>query len=426
MTDPKVYSVSELTAALKALIESDIGSVWIEGEVSNVRAPASGHCYFTIKDESAQISAVLFRGDRRETGAVPSDGMKVRVFGGLTVYARGGNYQIIVRRIEDAGKGLLHQRFEKLKARLGAEGLFATERKKPIPRLPRHVGVVTAPTGAAIRDILNVVTRRFPNLHVLIAPVRVQGEGAAEEIAAAVDLLNRRGGLDVLIVGRGGGSQEDLWCFNEEVVARAIARSKIPVISAVGHEVDFTISDFVADLRAATPSAAAELVVDRKDAFEGRLLESDRRVKSALKAAYLEQARRLEACRKHSVFREPAHAVSLYRDRIRNTAVAILRAVSSEVREARQATDAQSMRLSQAASASRNVFLQALDRAATRLEALNPIAVLDRGYSVTLDEAGRVVRSVAHAAPGSRIRTRLADGALDSVVERSERVDGQD
>jgi exodeoxyribonuclease VII large subunit len=254
----KVYQVSELTRALKALIESSIGSVWIEGEISNLRRPPSGHLYFTVKDATAQISAVLFKGNQRGLTFIPRDGLLVRVQGDVTVYEHGGNYQVIVRQMRESGAGALQARFEALKARLQAEGLFDPSRKKPLPLLPRRVGIVTSPTGAVIRDILNVLGRRFPNLHLMLVPVRVQGAGAAEEVAAAIDLLNERGEVDVMIVGRGGGSMEDLWCFNEEVVARAIARSRIPVISAVGHETDFTISDFVADVRAPTPSAAAE------------------------------------------------------------------------------------------------------------------------------------------------------------------------
>ena len=273
----RVLTVTELTRLIKAALESEVGTVWVEGEVSNLRQPSSGHLYFTVKDANAQITAVLFRGDQQRLKFKPRDGLQVRVYGEISVYERSGNYQIIVRVLEEAGKGALQAKFEELKEKLQKEGLFDPARKKAIPLLPRHVGVVTSPTGAAIHDILNVISRRFPNLHLVLAPVKVQGEGAAREIAAAIEFLNRRGGFDVLIVGRGGGSLEDLWCFNEEIVARAIAASRIPVISAVGHEIDFTISDFVADLRAATPSAAAELVVGRKDAFEGTLDELTRR-----------------------------------------------------------------------------------------------------------------------------------------------------
>ncbi|OGV74134.1 MAG: exodeoxyribonuclease VII large subunit, partial [Lentisphaerae bacterium RIFOXYA12_FULL_60_10] len=257
----KALTVTELTRRIRAALEQGIGPVVVEGEVSNVRRPSSGHCYFTLKDETAQIAAVLFRGVLETLRIVPKDGLQVRVRGELTVYEKNGNYQILVRHLEETGRGSLQARFEQLKSRLQQEGLFDAARKRPLPVLPRHIGIVTSPTGAAIRDILQVLSRRFPNLHVLVAPVRVQGDGAAEAIAAAIDRLNQRADLDVLIIGRGGGSLEDLWAFNEEVVARAVFRSRLPVISAVGHEIDFTISDFVADVRAPTPSAAAEIVV---------------------------------------------------------------------------------------------------------------------------------------------------------------------
>jgi exodeoxyribonuclease VII large subunit len=416
MADQRVYSVSELTAVIKALLESEVGSVWIEGELSNVRRPASGHCYFTLKDESAQISAVLFRGSLREIRFPVEDGLRVRLFGDLTVYARGGNYQVIVRSMDEAGRGSLQQRFEKLKAALQAEGLFDTSRKKPIPVLPRHVGVVTSPTGAAIRDILSVVSRRFPNLHVLLAPVRVQGEGAAAEIAAAIDTLNRRGGLDVMIVGRGGGSVEDLWCFNEEVVARAIARSTIPVISAVGHEIDFTISDFVADLRAATPSAAAELLVGRKEAFEENIEEKRRRIVSALKGSFLEAAMRLEAVRNAGVFHEPANIARSARQRMDAQWLRMSHALSGTVRDTRQALDEHSMKMMHRAELSGRLASERLERAKIRLEGLSPLSVLKRGYTITFNAKGHVVRSVGDVAAGEKTRTCLADGEFESSV----------
>jgi exodeoxyribonuclease VII large subunit len=281
----RVWKVSELTRRIKGALEDEFGAVWVEGEISNLRRPASGHAYFTLKDATSQLRAVMFRGALAGVAMPLRDGQLVRGFGQITVYEAGGDVQILLKRIEPAGEGELMLRLEALKKKLAAEGLFDEARKRPLPALPQHVGVVTSPTGAAIRDILQVLDRRFANLHVVLAPARVQGAGAAEEIAAAIDLLNARGGLDVLIVGRGGGSLEDLWCFNEEVVVRAIVRSAIPVISAVGHEIDWTLSDFAADVRAPTPSAAAEMVVKGKDELERRVADARRRLGLGARAA---------------------------------------------------------------------------------------------------------------------------------------------
>src|SRR5574341_1951041 len=256
-----VYTVSTLTAEVKAVLEDGFSAVWVEGEVSNFKHHTSGHMYFTLRDAAAQIRAVMFRGNNRLLKFQPKDGLAVLVFGAVSVYERRGEYQINVEFMEPKGVGALQLAFEQLKARLEVEGLFDAARKRPLPRLPRKVGIITSPTGAVIRDMLTIIGRRFPGLAVLIHPVQVQGEAAAQEIAAALARMGQRPDLDVLIVARGGGSLEDLLAFNEEVVARAIAASPIPVISAVGHETDVTIADFVADLRAPTPSAAAELAV---------------------------------------------------------------------------------------------------------------------------------------------------------------------
>ena len=257
----KIYSVSELSQQIRNLLEKEFPDVWVVGEVSNFRAASSGHLYFTLKDESAQIRAVCFRNQARYLKFRPQDGISVIARGHLSVYETRGEYQLYIEYLEPAGLGALQLAFEQLKQKLAAEGLFDPGRKKPLPLLPRTVGVVTSPTGAVIRDILRVLRRRFRNMNVMLGPVKVQGEGAAEEIVEGIKTLNRQTGVDVIIVARGGGSLEDLWAFNEEIVARAIAASKIPIISAVGHETDFTIADFVADLRAPTPSAAAALVV---------------------------------------------------------------------------------------------------------------------------------------------------------------------
>jgi len=265
----KIYTVSEITAGVKACLESEFSEISVEGEISNLAAAASGHLYFGLKDKGAQMRCVCFRGKARFLKFQAEDGLQVVASGNLSVYEPRGDYQLIVDFMEPKGFGSLQLAFEQLKARLQAAGLFDAQRKKPLPLLPRCIGIVTSPTGAAIQDILRILRRRHENVQVLIYPTRVQGQGAAAEIAGGIRALNRLSEIDVMIVGRGGGSLEDLWAFNEEIVARAIFESRIPVISAVGHEVDFTIADFVADVRAPTPSAAAELVVSQKNAMLG-------------------------------------------------------------------------------------------------------------------------------------------------------------
>jgi exodeoxyribonuclease VII large subunit len=451
VTAERVYRVGELTREVKLALEGGFGRLWVEGEITGFRRQASGHCYFALKDETAQLSAVLFAGTPRSPEVPLADGAMVRVWGDLTVYEPRGQYQIVVRRVLAAGAGALMQRFEALKRRLAAEGLFEAARKRPMPLLPRRVGIVTSPTGAAIRDILAVVRRRFPNLHVIVAPVRVQGAGAAEEIAAAIDLLNRVGGpdaepdgarvcppLDVLIVTRGGGSLEDLWPFNEEIVARAVARSALPVVSAVGHEVDFTICDFAADLRAPTPSAAAEMLVGRKQDFEATLRGHAKALAQELRQRLLEARGRLEAARVSHVFRAPRHAVERSLQRLDAIEAALRAAAAARLASWRarcaesagrlgvlRAGRAPALRghLRELAGRLAHTALRAavpgrgrLEGAAAALRALNPLAVLDRGYSLTRTAAGELVRSVRQARPGVRLRTRVADGEFESIV----------
>lgn len=392
--EKKIYKVSELTRLIRQILETNFGSIWLEGELSNVRRPSSGHYYLTIKDASSQISGVLFRGSQRGLKFEPVDGLMVRVFGEISVYEPSGTYQLIIRSIEEAGKGALQQQFEKLKEKLMKEGLFDQARKKRMPLLPRHVGIVTSRTGAAVRDILNVVNRRFPNLHIVLAPVKVQGEGAADEIADAIDMLNKRGGLDVIIVGRGGGSLEDLWCFNEESVARAIARSEIPIISAVGHEVDFTISDFVSDLRAPTPSAAAELLVGCKDAFEADLRMYVVALARALRERVLRMRNRLLAVSGSYIFSEPRNMVKQYRQRL----------------------DGMTMNMQHCLELSVQSRSQDLQRLSETLKSLNPTAVLSRGYSVTMDEFGKAVQSAQSLKKGQKVVTLLGKGSFEAEV----------
>ena len=420
MVERKVYTVSELTRCIKTALEREIGEIWLEAESSNVRQPASGHLYFTIKDETAQVRAVMFRGNQRQLRFRLRDGLSVRAFGEVSVYERSGEYQVIVRHLEEGGQGSLQKRFEELKKQLQKEGLFDEARKQALPLLPRHVGVVTSRTGAAVRDILNVVTRRFPNLHVLIAPVRVQGEGAAAEVAAAIDLLNERGGLDVLIVGRGGGSLEDLWAFNEEAVARAVARSRIPVISAVGHEIDYTICDFVADLRAPTPSVAAELVVGRKDAFEEALDGWRRRLANALHEPVLRWRNRLTAARGSYVFREPAHRVEQFRQRLTGLGVRMGHEMRARRHDGAQRVDDGALRLARAIDLQQQLRRREIERISGQLRALDPLAVLGRGYSMTRDAKGRIVRLASELRQGQTVVTRLASGAFEATVTSAE------
>jgi len=433
----RVYTVAELTRLVKQTLEDEVGRVWVEGEISNFRRQASGHAYFTLKDERAQLSAVLFAGAQRGVAVPLADGLQVRLFGDLSVYEPRGQYQLIVRQVEAGGQGMLMARFDALKRRLQAEGLFDEARKRPLPLLPRHVGIVTSPTGAAIRDILNVITRRFPNLHVVLAPARVQGAGAAEEIAAAIDRLNAlsacaaslplgaaascTGGplpspLDVLIVGRGGGSLEDLWCFNEECVARAIARSKIPVISAVGHEIDFTISDFVADVRAPTPSAAAELVVGRKEDFEEALRNQARTLRQSLRQRLTELRGRLETARASHVFHAPRHAVERTAQALDALEMRLKQSLTgSAVRQRRRVEELQ-RRMAHAVPVElqrRQRQVAALER---QLRALSPVAVLERGYSLTRTADGRLVKSVRQVSVGAHLRTQVADGVFEAVA----------
>jgi len=457
----KVWHISELTRRIKGTLEGEFGQVWVEGEISNFRRPASGHAYFTLKDAASQLRAVMFRGALATVKTPLQDGMQVRAFGQLTVYAAAGDYQILLKKIEPAGEGALMLRLEALKKKLAAEGLFDADRKKPLPALPQHVGLVTSPTGAAIRDILQVLNRRFANLHVVLAPVRVQGAGAAEEIASAIDRLNARGGLDVLIVGRGGGSLEDLWCFNEEVVVRAIARSVIPVISAVGHEIDTTLSDYAADVRVPTPSAAAEVVVKGKDELERRVADLRRRLAQGAQTAVLGWRNRLDRAARSPGLRDPLQPVQrlsqqvdylavrlqnalaglpqLVRQRTETAAQRMVYALKGQSVQTRRQLDYVGLRLHQAlAGVPREIRQQAalaevrmerilrgrldmgrraLTHAEAQLRMLNPKAVLARGYSMTRFGNGELIRSAEQVPPGTQMNTEFADGMVQSTVD---------
>jgi exodeoxyribonuclease VII large subunit len=441
----QVLSVTDLTRRVKDLLEEKFPSLWVEGELSNLRSPSSGHVYFTLKDANAQLAVVLFRGVAAKVGFALKDGLQVIAFGDVSVYERSGQYQLVARQLLPKGLGALQLAFEELKQRLAKEGLFDTARKKPIPTLPQHIGLVTSPTGAAIRDFLNIINRRFPNVHVVINPVRVQGDGAATEIAAAIDEFNAlhasgRLPLDVLIVTRGGGSLEDLWAFNDEAVARALARSKIPTISAVGHEIDFTISDFVADLRAPTPSAAAELVVKAKDEYTRQFNQYQARLQKDLRLQLAEARQRFSTLASSYVFRRPTETIRQYQQQLDDYAHRLRRAPAATVAAHRsrwetvaeklnllspqallvnwrQRLGAQEQRFQAAWARRTQATHHRLSQASAKLDLLSPNATLQRGYSITvIPETGRIVRSVTHVQPGTNISTKVLDGDFGSVV----------
>ncbi len=373
----KVFSVTELTRLIRFTLEEKFSSVWVEGEISNFIHHGSGHMYFSLKDSEASLQAVMFRRDNQRLRFKPEDGLKVLARGRVSVYPQRGQYQLLVDYLEPKGLGDLQLAFEQLKRKLEKEGFFDLARKKPIPFLPRRIGVITSLTGAVIRDMLHVLDRRFPSFHFIIYPVQVQGDRAKHEIAKALDDMNEYRQVDVLVLARGGGSLEDLWPFNEEMVARAIFRSRIPVISAVGHEVDYTIADFVADLRAPTPSAAAEILFPRRE---------------DLKAQIEDQRRRLNE------------------------------SIQRQLEFGQQELDEAGRYLQTAMTNRLGLERERWNALAGRLEALSPMACLDRGYSITFDEkSSRIIKSVRHLEAGQRVATRLADGTFVSIVSLKEK-----
>ena len=396
MDGSPIYTVAELTHEIRDILERHIGTAWVTGEVSNLRRPASGHYYFTLKDELAQLSVVMWRSTAALMKFELKDGLALIVQGEITVYEPRGQYQLVARRAEPVGVGALQAAFLQLKERLAKEGLFAPERKKPIPFFPRRIGIVTSPTGAAVRDMLNIILGRLPSAHVLLCPVRVQGDAAAGEIAEAIAALNAVGDVDVMIVGRGGGSLEDLWPFNAEVVARAIATSRIPVISAVGHETDFTISDFVADVRALTPTDAGNLVVPDVSDLAAGLGSLAGRLGHALMARAESARERLGAVARSYAFRRPLEGV----------------------RAREQRLDDLCQQLARGAGHVLQLQKGRLEAAAARMDSLSPLAVLARGYSITFAEPeGNVLRDVRALKAGSLVRTRLSKGAFTARVE---------
>ena len=449
-TQPQILSVWELTRSVRACLEEGIGEVWVEGEISNFRRQASGHQYFTLKDDRSQLSCVFFRNTAAASPAVPlADGMQVQVYGDLTVYESRGQYQLVVGLVQARGVGALQARFEALKRKLHAEGLFDPARKQPLPAFPLTVGIVTSPTGAALQDMLNILRRRAPWMRVLVHPVRVQGQGASVEIVNAVQEFNRWAQepgepsskkVDLIVVARGGGSIEDLWEFNEEIVARAVAASALPVVSAVGHEIDFTIADFAADLRAPTPSAAAELIAPDTAALRERLDAAAAHFERELRDRVERARERLETLATGSLEREPRRRLLDARQRLDLAQDGLARAAADGLRVFRSRLDEKGgfLRVSglQQSLELRSRLVHTwceklevvlccekarvrarLNKAESLLRVLGPQATLERGYSITTDEQGNVIRHSGMAAAGQRIVTRVSDGELSSVVD---------
>jgi len=441
-----MLSVTALTRKIRTLLELELGELWVEGEVSNHTAAASGHHYFTLKDDNAQLSCVMFKGNAMKQRAQLKEGMALQAFGELSVYEARGNYQLIVRQIEEAGAGQLQAQFEELKRKLNLEGLFDEERKQEIPEYPQCLGVVTSPTGAAIQDILDVTGRRAPWVRVLLYPTRVQGEGAEHEIAAGIEYLNsisdtgKYPKIDTVIVGRGGGSIEDLWNFNEEVVARAIAASEIPIISAVGHEIDFTIADFVADLRAPTPSAAAEIAVPEQEELHAYFAGIEESMRRRVLDKLNQYAMRLDHASRADLFRNPLQIVLTQEKELNWCAESLRSAINERFFELREELRDCEQRLGRhrpiAVLDSRKERLVTLhDRLKIALQgqlerreemiysqqkvlnSLGPKSVLKRGYSMTLNQKGAALTSVAKVKKGQSIRTLLYDGELESIVD---------
>jgi len=393
-----IWTVSSLTQSVRGLLESEFRSIHVEGEISNFRRQASGHLYFTLKDEGAQLSAVQFRGDASRLGFSPEDGQQVVLSGDITVYAPRGQYQIRVRSMALKGEGQLQKRFEELKRKLDAEGLFDPALKKNIPVFPKRIGLVTSKTGAAIQDFLNVLGRRCPRLTVCSAHVRVQGGEASYEIAAALRALEKHGEVDVIVLTRGGGSLEDLWPFNEERVARAIDACSVPVISAVGHEIDFTIADFVADLRAPTPSAAAELVSTADEEWQSQLDQSGQILRKEVKNALSKRHLSLEKYQDHYLFHEPSRVIDQYSQRLDDFQSELSRRSEDWISAARTDLNHLAQVLAHyEPTAKLKIFTERMAQYAARLETLSPKSTLKRGYAIVYDQAGKTVRSIKSA-----------------------------
>jgi exodeoxyribonuclease VII large subunit len=390
-----VYTVSRLNRAVRGLLESGLGPLWVEGEISNLARPSSGHWYFSLKDREAQLRCAMFRARNVLSRCAPREGQLVLAFGRVSLYEPRGDYQLLIEQLEDAGSGALQRAFEELKARLGAEGLFALEHKRPLPTVPARIGVITSPSGAAIRDILHVLARRFPAAPVLIYPVPVQGAAAVPGILAALELAGRRAECDVLILARGGGSLEDLWAFNDERVARAMYRCPIPIVTGIGHEVDVTIADFVADVRAPTPTGAAQLVVPDALVWQQRLTQFAARLQSAVRRTLRSEQLRVGALARRL---QQAHP-------------------GARLRQHSQRLDELEVRLRLAVQARLARLGAGLDAAVRALQAVSPLATLARGFAVVTRESDGALLSVAEqVAIGETVQARLGSGSLRATV----------
>jgi exodeoxyribonuclease VII large subunit len=436
-----ILTVSELTQEIKNILDLKFSDIWIEGEISNLRIPPSGHIYFTLKDDFSQIRAVLFKMQARTLRFVLQDGLHVVCRGRVSVYERRGEYQLILEEVEPKGIGALQLAFLQLKDRLEKEGLFDPAHKKPIPMIPQTIGIVTSPTGAVIRDMLHIIHRRFENIHILLHPVRVQGEGASLEIAKAIEDFNKRMNVDVIIVGRGGGSLEDLWSFNEEIVVRAIYHSKIPIVSAVGHETDYTISDFVADLRAPTPSAAAELVVRDKREIKNTLHYLEERLENQILQTLQENRTNLSHLKK--MLTDPRKKIEEYFLRVddlvnrfriltswilkrkRERSLHLSERLSLQnpiqrVKNLRLAISEIGKRLGQTMRYSVEIQRQKVEGIFGKLGSLSPLSILQRGYSITRKFPSlQILRDAAHIREGDKVEVRLHKGTLLCGVEKT-------
>ncbi|WP_429167037.1 exodeoxyribonuclease VII large subunit [Aeromonas rivipollensis] len=436
----QIFTVTRLNSAVRMILEQDLGLVWLTGELSNLAMPSSGHWYFSLKDISAQVRCAMFKGNNRRVPFRPQDGMQVLVQARVSLYEPRGDYQLIIESMQPAGDGMLALRFEELKRRLGAEGLFDEGRKRPLPREPRAVGLVTSATGAALHDMLTVLERRAPDLPVFIYPTQVQGSAATAQIVAAITLANRRAEVDVLIVGRGGGSLEDLWCFNEEAVARAIAGSAIPVVSAVGHEVDVTISDFAADLRAPTPSAAAELVAPDRSARAQRLVHLKQRLVQAISRRQTAARHGFALLQKRLDHQDPKRRLEQQSQRLDELSGRLQQLLNLRLHQGERRLANLELRL-QARSPStllaagkrrhqlaeerlhtlmnkrQDLAAHRLAMLSARLDGVSPLATLGRGYSITRTPSGEVISRAAQVSPGQQLVTMLAEGELRVRVE---------
>ncbi len=437
----RIFSVGELNSAIRAALEEGFSDIWVSGEISGAKLATSGHYYFTLKEQQAQVRAVAFRSAHRYWKFKPRDGLAVLARGRIDVFEARGEYQLIVETMEPLGHGALQLAFEQLKQKLAAEGLFEAERKRPLPRYPRRIGIVTSPRGAVISDMVQILSRRFPGLHIRLFPALVQGEGSIEEVCRGIDYFSRTSWAELVIVARGGGSLEDLWTFNEEAVARAIARCSVPVVSAVGHETDVTIADFVADLRAPTPSAAAEMIVctrqellDRIAGREQKLLHGMRYRMAVLTRRWQQQGIERPLGLLHRAMGRQAQRVDELEFRMRDLQRSLLerhargqRSLAARLRffDLRPRFAADRRRLDQARAASEQTLRwqlarrrAAVEQLAAKLSQLSPLLILDRGYAIVTDDAGNIVKDSAAAPVGSVIQARLARGRLNATVSK--------